>query len=100
MVRSLKGCKVDDSLSYVTRWIISNVTKQGYPLDYWNVTCDGEFDGRLKRETTAIGKHSCSSLLAIKCPCLVTNPHDFAWLQDRVLTCGPVHLFVYLICFS
>ena len=52
-------------------WIVSDVTKQGYPLDYWNVTRDGKFDVTLERETTAIGKHSCNSFLVLKCRCLV-----------------------------
>lgn len=76
------------------------MTKQGYPLDYWNVTRDAKFAGMLERETTAIGKHSCGSLLVIKCLCLATNQNEFAWLQDRVLAYGPVQLFgLFNMCF-
>jgi hypothetical protein len=100
MVRPLKGCNVGDTFSYETQWIVSDVTKQGYPLDYWNVTRDGTSAGTLERETTATGKHSCSSLLVLRCLCLATNQNDFAWLQDRVLAYGPVHLLVYSMCVS
>lgn len=74
------------------------MTKKGYPLDYWNVTCDSKFARTLERETT--GKHFCSSLLVLKCLCLATNQNDFAWLQDRMLAYGPVRLLVYSICVS
>lgn len=81
----------------MTHWIVSDVTKQGYPLDYWNVARDDTFAGTVKRETTASGKYSCSSLLVIKCLCLATNLNVFAWLQDRVLAYGPFHLLFYSI---
>jgi len=80
--------------------IVSDVTKQGYPLDCWNVTRDVKFAGTLEHKTTAIGRHSCSSLFVLKCLCLATNQNDFAWLQDRVLAYGPVQLLVYSICVS
>lgn len=81
----------------MTHWIVNDVTKQGYPLDFWNITRDDKFAGTLQRETAASGKHTCSSLLVLKCLCLATNQNVFAWLQDRVLAYGPFHLSVYSI---